>query len=67
MNMPAVALHDMSVTAPEDVIIWFGIIDILQARAVVADVPLIYPMQTSARCLPYSSRQETPPWTPLRA
>jgi len=33
MNMPAVALPDASPTAPEDVIIWFGVIDILQARA----------------------------------
>jgi hypothetical protein len=32
MNMPAVALHDANVASPEDVIIWFGIIDILQAR-----------------------------------
>ena len=33
MNMPAVALPDASPTTPEDVIIWFGVIDILQARA----------------------------------
>ena len=32
MNMPAVALPDASPTTPEDVIIWFGVIDILQAR-----------------------------------
>ena len=36
MNMPATALPDASPTAPEDVIIWFGIIDILQARALGA-------------------------------